>query len=142
MSPKYKIGDEVQCVSDPSRIGTVVEICANHAGMQWYRVNFGASGRPKMSEVGLRPFIDTDKPFDNLLKGNIDGYQEFQRLMTYQRLLRDHPLKNNIYAFNASRTRFFLMRSASSCIRKRSGTRAAYFLRSSLSPEYILKTES
>jgi len=107
MSPKYKVGDEVQCVSDPSRIGTIVEICEVHADVQWYRVNFGATGRPKMPEIDLRPFVPAETPCDNLINGNIDGYQEFQRLITYQRLLRDHPLRNNIYAFNASRTRFY-----------------------------------
>ena len=107
MTPKYKVGDEVQCVSDPSRIGTVVEVCEVHAGVQWYRVNFGVAGRPKMSEIDLRPFVPADKPSDNLLNGNIDGYQEFQRLITYLRLLREYPLRNNIYAFNASRTRFY-----------------------------------
>jgi len=34
MSTKFNVGDEVQCVSDPSRIGTVVEICEVHAGIQ------------------------------------------------------------------------------------------------------------
>ena len=104
---KFKPGDEVQCISDPSRIGVVVEICELHAGVQWYRVNFGAGDRPKMPEPDLRPFVPTDKPCDNLISGKIDGYREFQRLITHQRLLRDHPLRNNIYAFNASRTRFY-----------------------------------
>jgi len=107
MSAKYKVGDEVQCVSDPSLIGTVVDICEYHAGLQWYRVNFGPAGRPKRAEIDLRSFVPSDTPADNLIKGAIDGYQEFQRLMTFQRLLRDHPLRNNIYAFNASRTRFY-----------------------------------
>jgi len=105
--PTYKPGDEVQCISDPSRIGVVVEICELHAGVQWYRVNFGSGNRPKMPEPDLRPFVPTDKPCDSLISGKIDGYREFQRLVTYQRLLRDHPLRNNIYAFNASRTRFY-----------------------------------
>ena len=51
--------------------------------------------------------ISSNKPFENLTQGNIDGYREFQRLLTYQRLVREHPLRNNIYAFNASRTRFY-----------------------------------
>ena len=54
MTLKYKVGDEVQCVSDPSRIGTVVEVSEVHAGVQWYRVNFGAARRPKMSQIDLR----------------------------------------------------------------------------------------
>jgi hypothetical protein len=39
---KFKPGDEVQSVSDPCRIGVAVEICERHAGVQWYRVNFGS----------------------------------------------------------------------------------------------------
>lgn len=107
MNSKYRIGDEVQSISDPNLIGTIVEICEFHVDVQWYRVNFGPAGRPKKPEDDLRPFVPADSPKENLLKGNIDGYQEFQRLITYQRLLRDHPLRNNIYAFNASRTRFY-----------------------------------
>jgi len=107
MSAKYRVGDEVQCISDPSRIGTVVEICELHAGVQWYRVNLGGGSRPKISEVDLRPFVPSNTPRDNLVQAKIDGYQEFQRLITYQRLIREHPLRNNIYAFNASRTRFY-----------------------------------
>jgi len=80
MTARYKVGDEVQCISDPSRIGTVVEICEVHAGVQWYRVNLGAAGRPKMAEVDLRPYIPTATPYDNFVQGKIDGYQEFQRL--------------------------------------------------------------
>ena len=33
----------------------------------------------------------------------IDG----SSMVTHQRLIRSHPLRNNIYAFNASRTRFY-----------------------------------
>ena len=107
MQPKFKIGNEIQSVNDPSRSGTVVEICEIHAGIQYYRVNFGAGRRPVIGEVDLRPYIPSSTPSNNLYQGKIDGYQEFQRLMTFQRLLRDYPLRNNIYAFNASRTRFF-----------------------------------
>jgi superfamily II DNA or RNA helicase len=104
---KFNPGDEVQSISDPTRIGTIVEICELHAGVQWYRVSFGGGIRPKIPEPDLRSFIPTNKPYDNLINGKIDGYLEFQRLITHQRLHRDHPLRNNIYAFNASRTRFF-----------------------------------
>jgi SNF2 family DNA or RNA helicase len=104
---KFKIGDEVQCISDPSRIGVVIEIGPDQAGMQWYRVNFGGAQRSMMPEQDLRSFKPVARPCENLEAGILDGYAEFQRLMTYQRLLRDFPLRNNIYAFNASRTRFY-----------------------------------
>jgi SNF2 family DNA or RNA helicase len=107
MTPKFKVGDEVQSISDPNRIGTIIEISDFHAGVQFYRVNFGTPQRPIISESDLRPFSPETTPCDNLSQGKIDSYQEFQRLMTQQRLLRDFPLRNNIYAFNASRTLFF-----------------------------------
>ena len=107
MCVKFKIGDEVQSVSDPSRIGTIVEMGLRHAGVQYYRVNYGSGQRPMVSEVDLQPYVSSNTPIDNLKANTLSGYQEFQRLITQQRLLRDHPLRNNIYAFNASRTRFF-----------------------------------
>lgn len=107
MSSKYKVGDEVQSVSEPSLIGTIVEICEFHNGLQYYRVNFGPAGRPKKAEIDLRPYIPNPSPSYNLLHGRIDSYEEFQRLITYHRIIRDEPLDNNIYAFNASRTRFY-----------------------------------
>jgi len=103
----FKVGDEVQCVSDPSRIGTVVEIRQRHDDIQYYRVNFGPTGRPIIPEDDLRPYVVDTSPYTCLADGKIDGYLEFQRLMTFQRLVRTNPLRNNIYAFNASRTRFF-----------------------------------
>ena len=107
MATKYKGGDEVQCISDPSLIGTVVQIRELHNDIQYYLVNFGPAGRTVKPEVDLRPFVPDPTPYDNLVRGNIDSYQEFQRLITYQRIIRSQPLDNNIYAFNASRTRFF-----------------------------------
>lgn len=107
MASKYVVGDEVQSVSDPSLIGTVVEICEFHNGLQYYRVNFGQAGRPKKAEIDLRPYVPNPSPSYNLLNGRIDSYEEFQRLITYHRIIRDEPLDNNIYAFNASRTRFY-----------------------------------
>ena len=73
MKPKYKVGDKFQSVSDTSRIGTVLEVCGVHASIQYYRVNFGASCRPIITEVDFRPFVPSKTPFDNLLQGKIDG---------------------------------------------------------------------
>lgn len=56
MNTTYSIGDEVQSISDPSRIGAVVEIGPLHAGVQFYRVNFGMGMRTMVSEVDLRPY--------------------------------------------------------------------------------------
>ena len=79
-----------------------------HAGIQYYEVFFGgAHGTRMVSELDLRPYDAVTKPSQQLVAGNLAGYQAFQRLMTHQRLVREFPLRNNIYAFNASRTRFY-----------------------------------
>ncbi|MBN2246427.1 MAG: hypothetical protein JW755_11355, partial [Candidatus Aminicenantes bacterium] len=66
MTPKFKVGDEVQSISDPNRIGTIIEISDFHAGIQFYRVNFGTPQRPIISESDLRPFSPETTPCDNL----------------------------------------------------------------------------
>jgi len=104
---KYKPGDEVQCVSNPSLIGTVVEVRELFDGVQYYSVRFDSATKTVKAEIDLRPFMPNPTPYDNFRNGIIDSYQEFQRLITYQRIIRSQPLDNNIYAFNASRTRFF-----------------------------------
>jgi len=60
-----------------------------------------------VAELDLRPYDVVTKPSGHLVAGNLAGYEAFQRLMTFQRLVREFPLRNNIYAFNASRTRFY-----------------------------------
>lgn len=107
MPAKFSIGGMVQSISDPSRIGTIVQVCEYHAGIQWYKVHFGATILTKIAEVDLRPYIVAATPDENLIAGSYGGYKEFQRLITFHRLLREKPLQNNINAFNASRTRFY-----------------------------------
>ncbi len=104
----FSVGDKVQSRSDPSKIGIIEAIGPIHAGLQYYRIFWGGvAGTMNVPEVDLKPYQPAETPSENLIRGNLAGYQEFQRLITYQRLLRDFPLRNNIYAFNASRTRFY-----------------------------------
>ena len=72
INTKYSIGAEVQAVSNPSRIGTVVEVGAIHGGIQYYCVNWGgAVGRSTVPEVDLRPFHPAKTPLENLRNGDI-----------------------------------------------------------------------
>lgn len=104
----FSVGDKVQSRSDPSKIGMIEALGPTHAGLQYYRVFWGGvAGTMNVPEVDLQLYQPAETPIENLLRGNLAGYQEFQRLITYQRLLRDFPLRNNIYSFNASRTRFY-----------------------------------
>jgi len=112
LSPDYKMafkqGDKVQSKSDPSKIGIIVELGPFHAGLQYYIVFWGGiEGTTTVPEIDLQLYQPAETPVDNLLNGNLAGYREFLRLITYLKLTRDYPLRNNIYAFNASRTRFY-----------------------------------
>jgi superfamily II DNA or RNA helicase len=79
-----------------------------HAGIQFYSVFWrGPAGTKTVAEQDLVAFAESPSPTACLVSGQILGYQEFQRVITYHRLHREHPLRNNIFAFNASRTRFF-----------------------------------
>ena len=104
----FKEGDKVQSKSDPSKVGLIEELGPIHAGLQYYTVFWGGiEGSTTVPEIDLQLYHPAKTPVDNLLNGNIAGYREFLRLITYLKLTRDYPLRNNIYAFNASRTRFY-----------------------------------
>lgn len=75
--PKFRIGDEVQGISDPSRIGVVTEIGPAEGGSQWYRVNFGGGLKSMMPEQDLRESRPEARPCENLEAGTLDGYAEF-----------------------------------------------------------------
>lgn len=100
--------DKVQLANDPTRIGIIEGLGPLHGGQQFYQVFWGgALGTRTVGEFDLRPYRAVNSPSESLIAGMFGGYPEFQRLITLQRLIRDQPLRNNIYAFNASRTQFF-----------------------------------
>ena len=108
VEPSFSVGDKVQYIPNTAKIGMIGSLDVTHAGTQFYRVFWGgSSGEQTVSEVDLRLHQEVEKPQDNLRNNNLSGYREFQRIITYQRLLRDYPLQNNIYSFNASRTQLF-----------------------------------
>ena len=103
----YNKGDEVRS-KKRGIVGMVKSLDVIHGGIQYYEVFWGGSeGSEKISVLDLEPFQPEEKPTESLIKGTLGGYQDFLRLITQQRLSRSVPLRNNIYAFNASRTRFF-----------------------------------
>lgn len=103
----FQVGEKVRSKSDPSRVGMVEALGPRHAGQQFYNVFWGAQGTRTVGEHDLLTFTATTSPADSLRAGILSGYSEFQRLITVQRLVREQPLRNNIYAFNASRTQFY-----------------------------------
>ena len=104
----FSPGDQVRSRSDSSRVGVIRTVGTVHAGIQFYAVFWGGpAGTKTVAEQDLIPFAESPSPTACLVLGQILGYQEFQRVITYHRLRREHPLRNNIFAFNASKTRFF-----------------------------------
>jgi len=104
--PKFKVGAEVQKVSDSTKVGVVVEIDCFHGGIWYYRVSFGGE-RKIVPEPDLIPYLPESKPSDILKIGKLGNYDEFQRNIVYQKLSKVNILTNNIYAFNVSRTIFY-----------------------------------
>lgn len=89
-------------------MGVVRALGPVRAGQQFYSVFWRQPPVTAMvAESDLMAVATVQTPTEALINGTIVGYAEFQRLITYQRLNREHPLRNNIYAFNASRTQFF-----------------------------------
>lgn len=104
---RFAKGDAVQLRSDAARQGMIRGPAAFYAGMQYWTVFWGgAHGTRNHPDDDLIP-LSGELSAGELLGGAMAGYGEFQRTITLQRLGRDQPLRNNIFAFNASRTRFF-----------------------------------
>lgn len=104
----YPVGTKVRLKSDPSRIGVVEAVGPVYGGLQFYKVFFGGrDGAWQVPETDLWSISEPVDPIDTLQKGLLAKHRDFQRLITYYRLQRDYPLRNNIFAYNASRTRFY-----------------------------------
>ncbi len=104
----FGIGDEVRSSVDSARVGIVKGLGPLHGGIQYYQVFWGGvAGTQMVPETDLQPHVSVGKPSEALAQGLIVGYAEFQRIITFHRISRERPLRNNIYAFNASRTQFY-----------------------------------
>lgn len=104
--PKYSPGNPIRVASSPDRTGTVVSVELVHGGIQYYRVMIDRSIKT-MPEADLVPFVEAKDILASLINGPLGYVEDLQRLLTFNRLFRDRPLLNHIYAFNASRTRFY-----------------------------------
>lgn len=103
----FRVGDQVRSRVD-GRLGVIRAVGPIHGGIQFYLVFWAGAGDSRMvAETDLLPFNGSTQPSQSFVLGHFSGYQGFQRAITFQRLRRDRPLRNNVYAFNASRTRFF-----------------------------------
>lgn len=105
----FSVGDIVQTRNDATKYGPVMKVLEPSGGVQYYQVLLPhPQGLTMVAEDYLLPFSQIARtPYDEMVQGVFSGYNEFLKVITVQRLIRNQPLKNTIYAFNASRTRFY-----------------------------------
>ena len=103
----FSVGDTVQRQGDTGKRGLIKAPGASHGGVQYWRVFWGGADGTRTHPEHELVLVGNESDPAEMLSTAMSGYQEFQRTMTLQRLQRDMPLQNNIFAFNASRTRFF-----------------------------------
>jgi SNF2 family DNA or RNA helicase len=104
---KFEKGDRVQLQTNASKTGVIYKIDVKHADKQFYKVFWNGEEITVHREDELSIISNILDPEDNLLKLNLAGYREFQKLLTFKRLDKEVPLRNNIYAYNASKTKFY-----------------------------------
>lgn len=103
----FAVGDQVRSTVDSARVGVITRLGPLHGGIQYYEVFWGGpAGTQMVPETDLQAHQTVGRPTEALANGIVVGYAEFQRLITFHRISRERPLRNNIYAFNASRTQF------------------------------------
>lgn len=104
----FNVGDFVQDRNDSTRTGTVTNIYPLEGGAQYYKVLWPHPfGLTSVLEEDIQSFTPERGPQSDFLDSNFSGYEEFLRLVTVNRLSKGQPLKNTLYAFNASRTCFY-----------------------------------
>ena len=105
---RFQVGDDVQDRNNATRYGTVKKVFPLEGGAQYYKVLWPHPfGLTSVLEEDIQSFNPERGPQSDFLESNFSGYEEFLRLVTVNRLSKGQPLKNTLYAFNASRTRFY-----------------------------------
>jgi len=100
----YEIGTKVREISNPERIGTIDSV-TNCEGMVTYAVRF--PDRIKyLSETSILIFQENQLVISNMLNDLYGEFNDFQKTLTYYKLINSNKIQNNIYAINSSRTKF------------------------------------
>ncbi|MGI6252344.1 MAG: helicase-related protein [Aminivibrio sp.] len=104
----FNVGDDVQDRNDPTRYGSVKSVFPVEGGAQYYKVLWPYPyGLTSVLEESIQLFNPEREANSDFYNSNFSGYEEFLRLITLKRLSKGRPIKNTLYAFNASRTRFY-----------------------------------
>lgn len=100
---QFEVGQYVTLLAEPARVGRVESLDRKMGRLQYYRVFWGGP-HPVSIVAGpdLAAYVGGAEKGERVL----GGWDDFLRRATYERLRQDRPLRNTIYAFNASRTKF------------------------------------
>lgn len=100
----YEIGTKVREISNPERIGTIDSV-TKCEGMITYAVRF--PDRIKyLSETSIMIYQEKQQVISNMLNEFYGEFNDFQKTLTYHKLINSNKIQNNIYAINSSRTKF------------------------------------
>lgn len=105
---KFAVGDKVYLLGNPGQRGVVTAVGAKLGALQRYMVFWGQPWGESWALEGEISRTPEEHDLKNLLiQGHLGGAREFKRQITQYRMRKRSPLRNQLYAFNASRTRFY-----------------------------------
>ena len=105
---RFQVGDYVQDRNDSTRYGPVHRVLPPEGGVQYYKVLWPhPHGLRTVLEDDLLPYDPERGVYVDFISSVFSGYEELLKTVTVQRLSKTQPIKNTLYAFNASRTRFY-----------------------------------
>lgn len=106
--PCFQIGDLVMDRNDSTRYGPVRVVLPLEGDVQYYKVLWPHPyGLRTVLEDDLLYFNPDKGVYEDFISSIFSGFEELLKNVTLIRLSRTQPIKNTLYAFNASRTRFY-----------------------------------
>jgi len=101
--PKFRRGDQVRVCSERDRLGVVWQEPRRLGQEYWYVVAF-TTERQTLPESNLEAYEAESDPDSLLAEGVFGNRETFAKCVTFRKL--QHPLKNALYSFRATRTQF------------------------------------
>ena len=102
--PLFTAGEQVRRQSARDQLGVVVGTPKRVGGEWWYSVFLGGARPMNLPESDLERYTGERNIEDLLVEGIFGNKESLSKLITLTKL--QFPLRNNIYAFRASRTQF------------------------------------
>ena len=107
MSPDFLFphGTKVRVRAERTLVGITQGEPRNISGEYWYVVFFGPGNESRRPESNLELYEGESDPDSLLLSGSWGEKETLSKIVSYTKL--STPLRNSVYAFHSSRTRFY-----------------------------------